>query len=394
MNYNLVLPTSADPRASGWTQNDRCVFKLNNPGQSLRKGTIRFNGLLTLYRNVNGSTSKVDATDQIRLNPNAGISGLIYQVSTRFNGANVETINNYARVLALKNEAKFFQIDNATTTQSMLELMTYSNDAYAVGDDLKINILQGLKYPSVTNTSELPFSIDLDICLNSSTENIPFSRTGEVEISIILQDITKAGITALGNIPNATYTYFMKNIEIRYITDEEGPSTGAIVLEIKNEAHVPTILNKTSSLEFAPTNAFDSVVCSFLKQGHDSTTASLNYDWLASEAITEQIEYLEVKVNGRDDFLRYPLRFQTSELLYNYLLAWSPYIHAYDDLNVNRHGLTYSKLGNALRTGFGIGCHLYGGLEAGTRISFNLTLKTAPSTPYRCFFYTLGKLFL
>ncbi|MFO0004203.1 MAG: hypothetical protein ACK559_24035, partial [bacterium] len=108
----------------------------------------------------------------------------------------------------MKNEAKFFQIDNATTTQSMLELMTYSNDAYAVGDDLKINILQGLKYPSVTNTSELPFSIDLDICLNSSTENIPFSRTGEVEISIILQDITKAGITALGNVSGATYTYF------------------------------------------------------------------------------------------------------------------------------------------------------------------------------------------
>jgi len=395
MSYNLVLPTSTDPRALGWTQNDRVVFKINNPGQALRKGTLRFNGLLTIFRTVNGVSSKVDSTDQIRLNPNAGVSGLIYQASTRFNGASVETINNYGRILALKNEAKFYQMDNATSTNSMLQLMTYSNDAYATGDDLKINILQGLKYPSVANTSELPFSIDLDICVNSSTVNIPFTRTGEIEISLILQDITKSGITALGNIPNATYSYYMKNIEMRYITDElTADDKGAIVLEIKNEAHVPTILNKTSALEFASTNAFDSVVCSFLKQGHDSTNASLAYDWLASEAITEQIEYLEVKVNGRDDFLKYPLRFNTTEVIYNYLLAWSPYIHIYDDLTVNRHGLTYTKLGNTLPTGFGMGCHLYGGLDAGTRLSFNLTLKSPPITPYRAFIVTLGKLLL
>lgn len=396
MSYNLVLPTSTDPRALGWTQNDRVVFKINNPGQFFRKGTLRFNGLLNLVRTVNGTSFAVNASDQIRLNPNAGVSGLIYQVTTKFNGSTVESIMNYGKVIALKNEAKWYEIDTATTTDSMLELMTYSNDAYAGGDDLKINILQGLKFPSGLNplSSELPFSIDLDICLNSSTENIPFTRLGEVEISILLQDITKSGITALGGITGATYSYYMKNLEMRYITDAEGVDSGAIVLEIKNESHVPTILNKTSALEFAPSNAFDSVVCSFLKQGHDSTSASLNYDWLASEAITEQIEYLEVKVNGRDDFLRYPLRFQTSEILYNYLLAWSPYIHAYDDLTVNRHGLTYTKLGNALPTGYGMGCHLYGGLDAGTRISFNLTLKNVPSTPYRAFFYTLGKLII
>ena len=395
MSYNLVLPTSVEPQ-DGWSANDRAVFLLNNPNQSLRKGTVRLNGLLQVWRSVNnGVRERVDDTDKIMLNPNAGISGIIRQIQTKIGPSTVETINDYGKLIALKNEAKWFQIDQATTTDSMLELMTYSNDDYSLGDDFKINILQGLKYPIDDGASELPFSLDLDICVNSSVENIPFSRLGEVELSIIFQDVGKTGMVARGGIANASYSYNLKNLEIRYMTDMETQNeNGAIVLEIKNEAHVPTILNKTSALEFAPTNAFDSVVCGFLMQSHDSTATNLSYDYLASEAIKEQIEYLEVKVNGRDDFLKYPLRFQTSEILYNYLLAWSPYIHAYDDLTITRHGLTYTKLGNELATGFGMGVHLYGGLEAGTRISFNLTLKTPPTTPYRCYFFTLGKLML
>jgi hypothetical protein len=395
MSYNLVLPTSVEPQ-NGWSANDRAVFLLNNPNQSLRKGTVRLNGLFQVWRSVsNGVPVRIDASDKIMLNPNAGISGIIRQIQTKLGPSTVETINDYGKLIALKNEAKYFQIDQATTTDSMLELMTFSNDDYTLGDDFKTNILQGLKFPIDTDTSELPFSLDLDICINSSVDNIPFSRLGEVELSIIFQDIGKTGLVARGNVPNASYSYYLKNLEIRYMTEMDNTDVnGAIVLEIKNEAHVPTILNKTSALEFAPTNAFDSVVCGFLTQSHDSTATNLVYDYLASEAIREQIEYLEIKVNGRDDFLKYPLRFQTSEILYNYLLAWSPYIHAYDDLTVKKHGLTYTKLGNETPTGFGMGIHLYGGLEAGTRISFNLTLKNSPATPYRCFFFTLGKLML
>jgi hypothetical protein len=395
MSYNLVLPTSVEPLA-GWGANDRAVFLLNNPNQELRRGTVRLNGLLQVWRTIGGNSPvKVDDTDKITLNPNAGVSGLIRQIQTKFGAATVETINDFGKIIAMKNEAKYYQVDAATTTDSMLELMTYSNDAYAVGDDLKINVLQGLKYPIDSMTSELPFSLDLDICLNSSMVSIPFSRLGEVELSIIFQDIGKTGMTAVGNVAGASYSYFIKNLEVRYITDvDDGQNeSGAIVLEVKNEAHIPTILNKSAALEFSPTSAFNSVVCSFLKQGHDSTASNLIYDYLATEAITEQIEYLEVKINGRDDFLKYPLRFATSEILYNYLLAWNVG-GAYDDLNIARHGLTYSKLGNSSPSGYGMGVHLLNGLEAGTRISFNLTLKTPPVTPYRSFFFTLGNLLI
>ena len=122
---------------------------------------------------------------------------------------------------------------------------------------------------------------------------------------------------------------------------------------------------------------------------------SLIYDYLATEAITQQIEYLEVKINGTDNVLRYPLRFQTAEILYNYLLAFKPLIHEDNTSEVTRHGLTYSTLGATVPSGFGVGCNFYGGLDAGTNVCFNVSLKTSPlADNYRCFFYTIGKLII
>ena len=272
--------------------------------------------------------------------------------------------------------------------------MTFSNDAYAGGDDLKIQLTQGMKFPLDSTSAEVPFSIDLDICVNNSQEAIPYSRTGQIEIAILLQDNTKCGILSKKANNTSTYCYSMKYLEVRYLADDEQEHAGAIILETKSQDHIPTILNKMSGIQFSPAHAFDSVVCTFLKTGHDSTSNNFNYNYLESEAITEQIEYLEFKLDGHDNVLQYPLMKQTSEILYNYLLAWKPYIHAYDDMEVKKHGLTYSKLGNTLKTGYGVGVHLHGGANAGAKVNFNIALKDTPSTPYRMFFYAIGKLII
>ena len=400
MLYQLVLPTSVEPSV-GWQANDRCVFLINHENQQMRPGTFRLNGVLNLSRVETGTSTPITAADQLMLNPNAGINGFIRQIQTKFGSSTVETLNEYGRFVALKNENKYYQIDNATSTDSMLELMTYSNNADVTGTDLKINVTQGMKFTidnSVTS-SELPFSLDLDICLNGSIESLPYSRTGQIEVAIIFQDNNKCGMKC-ANIENGvSYTYAIKNLETRFIADPEQEHKGGIILETKCNAHIPTILNRISALEFAPSNEFDSVVCGFLKQGHDSTNSSFNWDYLASEAITEQIEYLEVKLNGQDKYLKFPLRFQTSEILYNYLLAWKPSIHGDEDSTVTKHGLSYVKLGNGqpqntIPTGFGVGCNFHGGIAAGNKVCFNISLKSNPQTPYRCFFYTIGKLII
>jgi hypothetical protein len=390
--YCQVLPTTVE-QTKGFVANDRVVFQINHEGKQIRPRSVRLNGMLQLWRDSVGGTP-IDATDKLYLDPDAGINGFFRQITTRFGNSTVECINDYGRWCKIKNEAKYYQLDNCTSNDSMLELMTFSNDAYAGGDDLKIQLTQGMKFPLDSTSAEIPFSVDLDICVNNSEVPIPYSRTGQVEHAILLQDNTKCGMLSKKANNTSTYCYSMKYLEVRYLADDEQEHAGAIILETKSQDHIPTILNKMSGIQFSPAHAFDSVVCSFLKTGHDSTSNNFNYNYLESEAITEQIEYLEFKLDGHDNVLQYPLMKQTSEILYNYLLAWKPYIHAYDDMEVKKHGLTYSKLGNTLKTGYGVGVHLHGGANAGAKVTFNIALKDTPSTPYRMFFYAIGKLII
>lgn len=410
--YQLVVPTSVEPLLNGkyggsyktgWIENSRPVFKLSNVNKEIRPKTTRINGILQTVilvqdPNVEPQPANWRATtsaDKVYLDPNAGVNGFFYIINTKFKKSSVESITDYAKFVAMKNEAKYFQIDHATSTDSMLELMTFSNDAKA-DDQIKYNANTGLLFPMDADTSEKPFSVDLDFCLNGSDEAIPYSRTGDIELELILSPVENSGLIykGPGDTSKIQLGYVLKNLEVRFLADDEQKHDGAILLETKSNSHIPTIQNRTASVEHTPSHAYDSIVCSLRKAGNsDNFTNS----YLQSVELTELVDFIEVKVNGRDGDIEFPLKYLTVEMLYNYLLAWNPYIHEYSDTSVRKHGLSYSKLSNDTpntleKSGWGIGCTLHGGVDAGTRITFNMTLKQVPASPYQCFMYTLGRL--
>jgi len=391
--YNVNVPTSVEP-STGFIANDRIVFKMNFPNRQLRPGSVRLNGSLSLFK----AGAAITPTDLVTLNPNAGISAFISQIIVKMNGAIVETINEFGRYVALKNEAKYYQLDNACSTDSMLELMTYSNDA-VLFSDFKNQITAGslLQVNASDAGSQLPFSVDLDICLNHCLQAIPYSRCGECEINIILQANDKCGMVQ-GLQPATTLSYAIRNLELRFLTDPEVAVQGAIILGITDLVHTPTVINKINALEYTASKAFDAVICSFVRSAHISGNNNFQFDYLASEAIVEQIEALDVKVNNTDSVVKFMMRLQTVEILYNYLLAWQPYINQYDEIEVKRHGLTYNKLstaeGNATATGFGVGMNFHGGIDSGNSVTFNVNLFSAPSSPYNVYMYSLGKLII
>jgi hypothetical protein len=395
--YNVNVPTSVEP-STGFLANDRIVFKMNFPNRQLRPGSVRLNGCLALSKN----DEAIVPGDLVTLNPNAGISAFISQVIVKMNGAIVETINEFGRYVALKNEAKYYQLDNACSTDSMLELMTYSNDAVLFSDFKNQipsgSLLQVNVSDDAAEASQLPFSCDLDICLNHCLQAIPYSRCGECEINFILQANDKCGMVQGSNDPDVVLSYAIRNLELRFLTDPEVPVQGAIILGITDLVHTPTVLNKINALEYTASKAFDAVVCSFVRTSHISGNNNFIYDYLASEAIVEQIEALDVKVNNVDSVVKFMMRLQTTEILYNYLLAWQPYINAYDEIEVKRHGLTYNKLstaeGNATATGFGVGMNFHGGVDSGNSVTFNVNLFNAPSSPYNVYIFSLGKLII
>lgn len=396
MKYNLSLPTSVEP-TQGWTEGNRVEFVFENKTEEMVQKSLRLNGVLTLLKKgpTDANFVAVSASDEMILDPDAGVHGFIDNIIVSLANSKVENVQNYGRFVKMKNEAKRYQIDEAVDTHSLCELQTFSNDSSTEEGDVKKNAYSGVLFPQTTGAWEMPFSVNLDICVNNSEENIPFSKLGQVKVALILQQMLKTGTLCLTLPINTVFTYYLKNLEMRYMTVPE-KEHGGIILETKVCAHIPTVQNQQASLDFNATNAFDSVIMSFIRSSSVSSLDNKSYSFLQTEPITEKLDSLEVKINGQNDVLQYPLKFQTAEILYNYLKAWKPYIQPYDDMSVDKHGLSYKKLAQSgvQQGGYGLGCAFMGGMDAGTNVQFNLSLQSVPSTPYQCFIYSIGSLII
>lgn len=388
-SYELILPTSVQPQ-QGWKANDRLQIRVNYVGKEIKAGTIRLNGRLQLWRDADYTEPATEA-DKLVLNPNAGLNGFFKQIQVSSDKVgNMETINDFGRLIAMENEAKWFQMDQATTSDSMMEAMTSPNDNLLDGEDYKQYVTSGQKFPVEAGTTEIPFSVDLAVCLNKTGGvNIPESKTGTIELNIILQDNTKTGMRSFGNQPNTQYTYTMKDIELRFTSLPEQKMTTPLVMQVRSSAAIPTVLNKVSGIEFSASHPFSSVMCSFLNEDHNNTNTSMAWDYLATEAPiqNEMIEVLEYKLNGSDAPLsiQYPLVYQNTEILENYRLAMTYVSETY-----NKHGYSYPKLRNGVPTGYGVGVNLGQLVPAGSRSAFMITLKQTPATPYRMWCYCAG----
>jgi len=393
--YNLTLPTTIET-ADGFQQQTNAVFILNPMGQQIRQRSIRLNGILELQNNTDlNDVRPLTVADKVSLS-NAGMHGFIRQINTKMNGSIVETFVDYGKFKSLRNEATNYQIDQATTTTHMLSLVSYSNDADKSGLDVKNLQSQGMAFPAIPvdeDWTQLPFSIVLDICLNNSNAPLPYSKTGEIEINVFFQDVFKCGITSA--VAGQNFTYRVKNLEMRYLTDPEVKNPATITMEVKSQAHIGTLVNQTSNIEFNLSAPADSVLAGFLKTGQDNSTNNFLFNYCGSTAISEveALNYLQVKVNGQDDILQFLLQFQQVEIQYNYLLAHHPLIFGNESMSVARHGMSYTKLGQQ-EQGFGVGCNFVGGLPSGSRVSFLMNLASVPLVGYRAYFFSIGKLFL
>lgn len=389
--YKLVQTTSQEPPAisetspiRGWMANDRPVFVIKaQPGQAIRQGSIRLNGTLTLWRLGGAETAvEVDPQDEVYLNPNAGINGFFKQITTNINGRPVENVIEFGRLVALRNEFSYYQADHACSVDAMNELMAFSNDDYSGGDDSKV--FSGDRF-NKTGNSAMPFSVDLDFCINRTNGNVSFAKTGDIELAIVLQATNQCGMLAKGNISGATYEYTLTNLELRYMTVPDVSPKAPLVMEIKNNPASPTVYaSLTSNLLIAPVQPFHSVFCGLHQSNHTSTLA-LNYDYLASEAFPVELDYLEIKQNnGNPDTVQFPLRLQMVEILHNFLKAVNP--------EGEKHGASYSKLANVIKTGYGLGLNLGEQVPAGTAISFNMNFKSVLPNPFSTSWFSIGNI--
>ena len=164
----------------------------------------------------------------------------------------METINNYARLISMKN----------TATKTRNDLVQLSNNVELVLPSLTMTneTCRGLTYesdgggnadPSLTDKS---FSFNPYCCINRTQQDIPFSKTGAVRINMILARIND--FLHGQNLPNfATSTYEIRNLRLRFKTvptqNENDPILLNVVYNIKNSVNSQFInINANGKLRF------------------------------------------------------------------------------------------------------------------------------------------------
>lgn len=263
VTHSQVEPNS---KQSVYTQFDSPVFSLNaGNGRSIVRNSIRIVADLRVLSDNAGTRS----TGGRCFDKNVGGSAFINSTSVRTqNQGNLETINNFARYVktdscASKNEYDMLNASNAC------ELMC-------------VNQLQAIKYsngvaPSLgTGTAvykDIDFSIKPLCCINKTSRDIPFSKTGEIELQI---NLAKNQDALYGGDQDANSNYELRNLRCQYKTIPEQKDPSPVVMDIVDNVK-SNMLSGSSSVSANVSAPCYAMVANFIQVQHNSVNVFNSY---------------------------------------------------------------------------------------------------------------------
>mgnify|MGYP005987431931 CR=1 FL=1 len=228
-------------------------FELNDLGRSLVPNSIKLEGDLVI---TTDGTTQVPANnfEVIRFNRKTGIHGAIESVScSTVNQGTLESINNYARFIAMEETATA-SIDDANNASKQVELKA-TNEIFT---GLYSAVQNSVYTDAGGNAQNFPELVDFSakprICLNRfSGGNLAFSKTGAMKISFTLA----RNQAFLHGVVPAGATYKLQNLRICYATEPTEPNPPSVLMN--------KTINVKSSLSSGLANISANVASSAVK---------------------------------------------------------------------------------------------------------------------------------
>jgi len=193
---NGIIYHSVDPSNSKSTygESDTIDFILSNDASRdlllNNNYGVRIEGKMRVNKTGSGSTGTRQTDAEFNFfDKLVGIHGVVETISTEFqNVGQIELINEYSRMHKAE-QAATKSLDDMNNASQQVELKTCSNEGAR-------EYCKGFYTSTVTETAvtdgtdalirDMDFSFKPSICLNHSSANAPFSKTGFVKISINL----------------------------------------------------------------------------------------------------------------------------------------------------------------------------------------------------------------
>ena len=235
--YKKAYPQS---QKASYIENENVEFRLNFPDASLRRGSVRLSGVLSVNNPANNTM--IDAP--------CGCDALFQNITTEFNGVVVENLLNAPRLVKMKVMATQ---DDGQMLSSNITGMRCARDKQTT------TLLAGEK-----TLQKYPFTIRLNSVVNRTDRDVPYSKTGEVRINVR----TSPNNDFLQN--GSSYT--LSNLEMNYEVSEGGESKSP-VRAITYHYIKHNVNSSRMSIQTAVPAVCNGVSCSFILSSKEHTQA-------------------------------------------------------------------------------------------------------------------------
>lgn len=349
MSYHSVLPNS---QRQQYNPSETVDWTLNFENYSMLPNTLRVSGNLVVQKNGNA----IATTDNIFMDSKAGIHAVADSWVVSMNDSVKENIQSYPRMVKMKVEGK-------QTPQRTVSDATNATALRMVNDNCtRVLIAEG----------PVSFSFKPSICLNNSTGSIPYSKSGEVKLSMRLANTNQV---LYGTDVDATTTYYLSDLRCEYrLTPSAKGKQGPILMSIKQlvkQTVGSTNVNLSINVPI-PTN---SVSGSFIQSSHQNTNLNNHLETEKPPGV-HRVEY---SFNDQTNMLQCFALENEMEILYNYLRSLS---------SVEHNDITTHKLLNEQR-GYGIGLN-YLEFLTNQKLGINMQSEIDNNVPYSIYLYFQG----
>ena len=365
--YSSVIPEN---NKSSYSEYDTIDFVMTFENQSLQLGSVRLEGDLNVTQNDTPLNSPANQDLQIRYDHMTGVHGIVESIQTEMRGEIVENLTEYPRLVKQYAVARNSHADMFNSSR-VCELR-------APSDVLTTEILRGEEPPTqitppIRNSPD--FSCKLDFVLNSSTDKLPYSRSGAIRVSVNLARINSFlyGLDVDGN---TKYTVSDLRLVFRSTPDEDNkdPITLRRRINIKQSIQ-SSLANIQVKVPSTQVEAFSS---SFQVQTEENTA---RYNNLNLEPIPN-LKQLSFLFNDQSNAnITYLLKTNT-EVIDKYVEAMG---------ETGRNNLQVANMNN--HHAYGVGLRMSGGTIDLTNQKFSVQIDSGISNSkplvYYMYFHTL-----
>lgn len=272
MDLGGLVYAQVEPEAkkSSYEEFDTLDFVINvGDARSLVKNSVRLLGTLRLNR-----TGTTRATADIRLNNNIGVHALIDSSQVTFDaGAKqgvVENLQNYGRlvrVLATGTEDN----NDYMNASNLMELRAPSAN---LGEAVQIAGAT-VQATGANQTTDRDFACKLNICLNKMDgDNLPFSKTGAIRVSINLAK----NLSALeGGLAGSAANYNISDVRLAY-NSMAAPSGASQSVMRTAYNFKSSVLSSTANISARVPAVCDAVSICVQRQDRENVNVLSNYN--------------------------------------------------------------------------------------------------------------------